>query len=217
MNAMPQRKPISICIPVLKRYDLLRELLLSLHKSTVMPEAVYIINNGLDREKLDAVLDASPVSIFVDTPEQNLGVAASWNRFIMETEDDRVIVNDDVTFAPESLALLTACPADLVWASGLGFACFVLRDSCVEKVGMFDETISPGYGYYEDEDFLQRLDGRGTKPAVATAENVECGAAHFHSATLKASSHDEIIDHHRKFLIARGNYIKKWNLEGSFR
>lgn len=210
-------KPISVCIPVLKRYDLLRELLLSLHQSTVKPEAVYIINNGLDQEKLDEALSASPVTVFVDTPAANLGVAASWNKFILETEDDRVIVNDDVTFAPESLALLTACPADLVWAAGFGFACFVIRDACVEKVGLFDEAISPGYGYYEDEDYLQRLDGRGTKPRVATAENVECGARHFHSATLKASTHEEVVEHHRKFLIAQGNYIKKWNLEESFK
>ena len=208
--------PISICVPVLKRYDLLRELLLSLHGSTIMPEAVYIVNNGRDEAKLEEVLSASPVSVFVETPEANLGVAASWNRFIMETEDDRVIVNDDVTFAPDSLALLTACPADLVWAAGFGFSCFVIRDACVEKIGLFDETISPGYGYYEDEDYLQRLDGRGTKPRAATAEEVECKIQHFHSATLKAGSHEDILEHHRKFKIAQGNYIKKWGLEASF-
>lgn len=210
-------RPISLCVPVLKRYDLLRELLLSLHRSTVMPEAVYIINNGLDSAKLEEALVASPVTVLVETPEANLGVAASWNRFIMETEDDRVIVNDDITFAPESLALLTAPDCDLVWGDGLGFACFIIRDACVEKIGLFDESISPGYGYYEDEDFLQRLDGRGTKPRAATATTVWCGAKHFHSATLKASSHEEVMEHHRKFKIAQRNYAKKWNIEEAFR
>ncbi len=209
--------PVSICVPVLKRYDLLRELLLSLHHSTVMPEAVYIINNGLDTAKLEAVLSASPVTVFVETPERNLGVAASWNRFIQETEDDRIIVNDDVVFGPNAIATLTASECDLAWAAGLGFACFMIRDACVEKVGFFDEEISPGYGYYEDEDYLQRLDGRGTKPRVAAAENVRCDVKHATSSTLQASSHDEIVEHHRKFKIAQANYIKKWHLEESFK
>ena len=205
-------RPISICVPVLRRYDLMRDLLLSLHASTIRPESVYVINNGLDRARLDRALLESPVSVFVETPSENIGVAASWNKFIIETEDDRVIVNDDVTFAPDSLALLTACPADLVWAAGFGFSCFVIRDSCVEKIGLFDEAISPGYGYYEDEDYLQRLDGRGTKPRMATAEQVECHIKHAHSATLKAGSHADILEHHRKFKIAQENYAKKWGV-----
>lgn len=209
--------PVSVCVPVLKRYDLLRELLLSLHVSTITPEAVYVIDNGHDAAKLAEALSATPVPTFVETPPTNLGVAASWNHFIGETEDDRVIVNDDVTFAPESLAILTSCPADLVWAAGFGFSCFVIRDACVEKLGLFDEMLSPGYGYYEDEDYLQRLDGRGTLPRKATAENVECFIKHTHSATLKAGSHADLMEHHRKFKIAQGNYIRKWHLEDSFR
>lgn len=208
-------KPITVCVPVLKRYDLLRELLLSLRESTLMPEAVYVIDNGNDSHKLGEVLTSSPVPVFVESPGINLGVAASWNRFILETEDDRVIANDDVTFAPDSLALLTASQADLVWGSG--FSCFIIRDACVEKLGLFDEAISPGYGYYEDDDYLQRLDGRGTKPRNATAENVDCGIKHTASATLKIASHEETLEHHRKFKIAQANYIRKWGLEGSFK
>jgi len=209
-------RPVSICVPVLRRYDLLKEMLASLRYSHVQPKAVYVIDNGANQAALHDALSSSPVPTFVDEPGCNLGVAASWNRFINATEDDRIIVNDDVTFAPNSIERLVASPADLVWAKGLGFAYFVIRDACIQKIGLFDETISPGYGYYEDEDYLQRLDGRGTKPRAATAEEVECDAKHAHSATLKAATHEDVIEHHRKFKIAQANYIKKWNLEGSF-
>jgi len=206
---------IHVCIPVLKRYDLLRSLLLSLRFNTVMPDTVYVINNGRDVARLNTALSACPVRFFVHLPDVPMGVAESWNWFIMNVPENRVIANDDVTFAPESLEKMAASAADLVWASG--FSCYLIRDACVEKVGLFDELISPGYGYYEDEDYLQRLDGRGTKPRVATAENVDCSVKHYHSATLKAASHEELLEHHRRFKIAQDNYVRKWHLEGSFK
>lgn len=201
---------IHVCVPVLKRYDLFKNLLLSLRDSTVKPDAVYIINNGKDVARLNTALTVCPCKFFVHFPDVPMGVAESWNWFIMNTPEDRVISNDDILFAPESLEKMCAATADLVWASG--FSCYLIRDACVEKIGLFDEAISPGYGYYEDEDYLQRLDGRGTKPRQATAENVDCGVVHLHSQTLKASSHQEVLDHHRKFLIARDNYSRKWGV-----
>lgn len=207
---------INLCIPVLKRYDLLRDLLISLGPSTVKP-AVHVLNNGMDDARLNFALNASPVDVFIETPSYPLGVAESWNWFIRNIPEERVISNDDVTFAPDSLERLTAPEGDLLWADGCGFACFVIRDSCIRKIGLFDETISPGYGYYEDEDYLQRLDGRGTREPSAKALNVACDVNHFHSATLKASSHEELLEHHRKFLIAQQNYIKKWSLQESFK
>lgn len=203
---------INVCVPVLRRYDLLRRLLLSLDQSTVKPDAVYIIDNGRCSAKLDEALRACPVPAFVEVPAQNLGVAASWNYFIRNVSEERVIVNDDVTFAPVSLALLTASKADLVWAAGQGFSCFVIRDECVRKIGMFDEAISPGYGYYEDDDYLQRLDGRGTRQPSAVAENVECGLRHERSSTLAVASAFQTMEHHKRFKLAQANYMKKWGL-----
>lgn len=208
---------IHLCVPVLNRYDLLRDLLWSLNKSTVMPTDVVIIDNGLDADRLQQALVTSPVPCVVETPRQPMGVAESWNWFLQNTTEERIISNDDIIFAPDSLRLLLASDADLVWAKGCGFSCFVMRDACIEKVGYFDESISPGYGYYEDEDYLQRLDGRGTRERSATAEEVDCGLKHFHSATLKARTHEEILEHHRKFKIAQSNYIKKWHLEETFK
>jgi len=208
---------INICVPVLKRYDLLRELVKSCRGSNIRPDNYYIINNGMNQRTLMMALGDFDITIKVHTPKKPLGVAESWNWFIKHVPEERVIVNDDIMFGPDSLSLLLASKADLIWASKCGFSCFVLRDSCVEKLGLFDETISPGYGYYEDEDYLQRLDGRGTRESSAIAETVDCGVIHRKSATLEAATHVELLEHHRKFKIAQGNYAKKWGLEEAFR
>lgn len=209
---------INICVPVLKRYDLLREMILSARASNVVPDNYYIIDNGRSPEKLHNAVHDLDMTIKVHTPKDRpYGVAESWNWFIQKVPQDRVIVNDDIVFAPNSLELLTRSTADLVWAGGCGFSCFVIRDSCVEKLGLFDESISPGYGYYEDEDYLQRLDGRGTRAPSAVAEEIQCDVFHHKSETLKARSHEELLDHHRLFKIAQANYARKWSLEEAFK
>jgi hypothetical protein len=208
---------IHVCVPVLKRYDLLREMLLSLERSTVRPEWVYVIDNGMDVNRLSVALASIVIPVVTHHPQQPLGIAESSNWFLQNVPEDRIITNDDIVFAPDSLEKLVAADVDLAWATGCGFACFLIRDSCVAKIGLFDEDISPGYGYYEDEDYLQRLDGRGTREPSARAMNVECGVFHHHSSTLKVASHVETLEHHRKFMIAQTNYIKKWHLEGTFK
>lgn len=205
---------INVCVPVLRRYDLLRELLLSLERSTVVPNRVCIINNGRDVPRLRVAVAGVCLRLGVLTPKESLGVAASWNWFINNVEEERIIANDDVVFAPESLAKIIASKADIVWSSG--FSCFLIRDTCVRKLGLFDEAISPGYGYYEDDDYLQRLDGRGTREPSAVAENVDAGVVHTKSGTLKGATHAEVLEHHRRFKIARVNYAKKWGLEEVF-
>ena len=206
-------KPIHICVPVLKRYDLLKDLVASLPITV----SLHIIDNGCNTVRLHAALDGRVVDVF--EPTIPMGVAESWNWFIDHVPEERVIVNDDVTFAPDSLARLTAPDSDLIFAQGIGFSCFVLRDSCVEKIGRFDETISPGYAYYEDEDYLQRIDGKGTRPPTAGVRlvDVDCGATHLKSSTLAMlTTPEEQNEHHRKFWIAQTNYINKWHLERVF-
>lgn len=203
---------VNVCVPVLKRYDLLQDLVNSLKKSRVVPTCLYIIDNGRNKDRLVQVIDAEAFRVEVHTPPKPMGVAESWNWFIKNVPEERIIANDDVVFGGESLELLVSAKADLVWAQGCGFSCFLIRNSCVEKIGLFDEAISPGYGYYEDEDYLQRLDGRGTRPPSAIAANVRCGVEHFKSSTLQASTHEEQLAHHRKFKIAQANYMNKWGL-----
>jgi len=208
---------LNICVPVLKRYDLLKRMLESLRGSTLPVSCVYIIDNGGDGKALGDAVSTTPVRYRIHVPPDGpYGVAESWNWFLINVDEERVIVNDDILFAKNSLEKLTASNADLIWAKDCGFSCFVLRDACVEKIGFFDEAISPGYGYYEDEDYLQRLDGRGTRPRSADADEVECGVQHLRSQTLAVASPKELADHHRRFKIAQRNYARKWGLEREF-
>lgn len=207
---------INICVPVLRRYDLLQKLAASLAASTVPVDRLWVFDNGRDKARLDHALRETPISAFVERPAEPVGLAVAWNWFLANVPEERIISNDDIQFRPDSVEKIVGTPGDLVWA-GYGFSCFLMRDECVRKVGYFDESISPGYAYYEDEDYLQRLDGRGTRAPSAVAANVDAGLVHAHSATLKAATHEEILEHHRKFKIAQGNYIKKWHLEETFR
>ncbi len=207
---------INICCPVLRRYDLLRDMVQSTRSSNVRPDTYYIIDNGQNKQAVLQALGDFEIDVKLHTPKKPLGIAESWNWFIDRVPEERLIVNDDVTFGPDSIGQMIKSKADMVWATGSGFACFLLRDACVQKIGRFDETISPGYGYYEDEDYLQRLDGRGTRTPSAVAEEVACGVMHHRSATLQAADHKQRLEHHKRFLIAQKNYAKKWNIEKDF-
>lgn len=203
---------INVCVPVLRRYDLLRGMLESLSKSTV-PYQVYVVDNGLNEERVREAAEGYEHNTIVYAPARPMGVAESWNWFIDNVPEERIITNDDVVFAPDSLERMVAAKGDLVWSKEAGFSCFLIRDRCVQKVGVFDESISPGYGYYEDCDYAMRVDGRGTKPPVVPCGDVECGVEHLHSKTLEVATPEQLLEHHKRFWIAQQNYMKKWGLE----
>jgi len=189
---------------------MLHELAESLTKSTV-PYALRVIDNGRNAEKLSAALNGYPYE--VHTPSKPMGVAESWNWFIDHVAEERIIANDDILFAPDSLERIVASPYDLTWTKEAGFSCFLIRDRCVQKIGVFDESISPGYGYYEDEDYAQRVDGKGTKPPRCSRGDVECGVEHRKSSTLASYTPEEMEAHHRRFWVAQINYMRKWGIK----
>jgi GT2 family glycosyltransferase len=197
-------KTLHLCIPVLKRHDLLRQLLLSLHDSTVRP-VVHVIDNGRNPATLSLINTGFAVDLF--TPTAALGLAESWNWFIKNVPEERLISNDDLTFTSTSLEKLITTPGDFVsaLAGTNACSCFLLRDSCVAKVGLFDETISPGYAYFEDCDYVERMLLAGVK-----ITGVECGVVHLGSQTLAKNSPSEWAAHNDKFLIAQSNFIKKY-------
>ena len=199
---------VNLCIPVLNRYDKLRELIRSLESSTVTPVVIHVIDNGRSARRLEIALrDAkSPVDIFV--PNVAMGVAEAWNWFIANVSEERLIVNDDVTFAPKSIEEIVSIPGDMVTGTpGRAFSCFLLRDSCVTKVGYFDEGISPGYAFFEDCDYEERMRQKGTMFA-----QIDCGVQHVESSTLEVVKRSplQLQDHHRKFVIAQENFRAKW-------
>jgi GT2 family glycosyltransferase len=195
---------ITLCIPTLSRYDLLKRCLESAEAGIIKPDRYLVIDNG---GSLDLKLPKLEVVKF----GYNLGVAKSWNYFINYTEEVRVICNDDIFFHPETLRNLLAeyegnqitCTRDLEASS---FSLFTIGDELVNTVGLFDESISPGYAYFEDNDYAYRMELLGYQ--IHRVHNCSCG--HFGSATLKNYSSREMEDHHNKFRIAQNNYQKKW-------
>lgn len=191
--------PVSLCVPVLRRYDLLNVLLASLSASEVRVAYVYIVNNGLKPI-------AGTGNIIVHTPVMPLGVAESWNYFIKNVPGEHLIVNDDISFAPETIGRMVNTPGDLVSPLGVNaFSCFLIRQSCIDKIGLFDESISPGYAYFEDCDYLRRMQLAGL--GITRSEGT---VTHGHSQTLAAATPAERGDHHRRFMKAQDNYLRKW-------
>lgn len=195
---------INICVPVLKRYDLLARLLESLERGTLRPDFVYVIDNGRSPERLQGYMT---LPIVIHVPDRPLGLAESWNWFIRNVPEDRIICNDDITFGENDLQRMIETEGAFVsaLAGSNACSCFLLRDSCVERVGLFDESISPGYAYFEDCDYVERMIMAGIP-----ITSVSCGVIHIGSQTIAAYSIQETEDHHAKFLRAQTNFVRKW-------
>lgn len=195
---------------VFSRHDLLRKLFASIAASTRLPNAVYVIDHGYDRAKIDAVKDALgdvPLEV-VELEDPSCAVAANF--LIKYVPDDRVGCGDDVQFEPTALEIMANTEGDFVIPEPTlnPAACCLIRDSCVEKIGLFDEKISPQYLYFEDSDYIRRLGLAGIPQTVAK------GARVFHEAggsqTYKTYTPAQMEEHHRRFAIASANYGKKW-------
>jgi len=203
-----------VCVPTLRRYDLLRNLLVSLTKSDVQPDAVYVLDNGRNAEKVAEAVDGFAFPIVVEAPDANLGVAGSWNWFINNVPaDEWLITNDDMTFAPQTIDKMQETEGDLVF--GFGFSCYLIRRSCVEKLGLFDEAISPNYGYFEDIDYTERAYAAGLRSSMVDAHDTGLvhGDGKEASCTYRAGTEAEIAEHWRKYKIAQANFVKKWGAE----
>lgn len=199
---------VHLGVPVLRRYDLLRQLLLSAEASTVRPILTVIVDNGQKPEKIAEALQGLSLPIEVRTPDTPLGVAASWNYLLARLPQERIITNDDITFTPEAIKEMCDTPGDLVF--GYGYSCFLLRDSAIAKVGLFDENISPGYAYWEDIDYDMRARQVVRCGIPFVQVNAPCTINHLGSQTNAVATPQEIQDHHRKFELAKSNFRKKW-------
>jgi len=199
-------KEINLCIPTLNRYDLLTKCVLSAVNGTVKPTQILIIDNGckLERPNIE--------NLHVYNFGKNIGVAASWNFFIKNTAEYRIICNDDVDFFEDTIEiLLNASDENCVAYPGAvpsdnAFSCFVIPDKIVNIVGYFDEKISPNYAYFEDNDYFRRMNLAG----YSTRRVFESRLNHIKSSTLHGFTIQEQNQHHFLFRKARENYIRKW-------
>ena len=202
------KKKVHVGVPVLRRYDLLRLMLLSAAAGTVKPDKVWIIDNGRRHDRVHEAIVGLPFPIDVCEPPLSMGVAESWNYLIGEMPEERIITNDDIVFTADAIEQMVNTPGDLVF--GHGYSCYLLRDSAVQKVGTFDEKISPGYAYWEDIDYDMRVRQFTEGGGQWLQQNAPCTVLHAGSQTNEAASPEEIQDHHRKFEIAKANIIAKY-------
>lgn len=200
-----------VCTMVYNRHDMLRGLLVSLRASTRQPDGVYIIDHSYDTLKVEtAVSGALPdVPIHIITLEDSgCGHAANW--LIKNVPDDRIGCGDDFEFAPDAIQRMCDTEGDFIVPDVAvnACACALIRNSLFDKIGLFDEKISPGYLYYEDVDLLRRMKLAGAwlttaKGAIVTHVN---GGSQSHRSLSK----EEMREHHKKFIRAKLNYEHKW-------
>jgi hypothetical protein len=193
---------INICIPCLKNLSGLLTEIQSLENGTLKPDKYFIIDNG-------NIINQYIPKAMVQHPPMNIGVAKSWNYFINIVPEIRIICNDDLIFGPDSLKILVdhyvddkiTCP----FIANM-FSCFILPDKIVKEVGLFDETISPNYGYFEDGDYYRRMLLKG----YGIPNDIYCGIEHEKSTTLRLYNNDERHNHDVKFRLAEKNFKSKW-------
>jgi hypothetical protein len=203
---------LNVCTTVFNRYDLLARQIESV-RANIVPVKLYIIDRGGRAGHVADLCRGLWVDIVPNVGGNSL--AAAWNWFLTNVPDDRLIVGEDVHFGPGAFAHVLAHPEQgcMVTADGKSakFCAFVLRDEIVRQVGYFDEKISPNYVYFEDADFLRRTSVAG----IPTFPLVDI--YHDHAAdgcgTLGSKTPEQIADHHRRFAIARANYLQKWGDE----
>lgn len=203
---------ITVCIPVLNSYDTLYKSIETIGQSVLdgphLIEIVVLDNGG----RFDINYLRPNLTLIKNS--YNIGVAASWNWFAKNIKEIRLICNDDIFFYPESINNLVKeydenrIVFPLTVENLNAFSCFILPDKITSEVGLFDEDISPQYGYFEDNDYHRRLQLAGYD-----IKGVQTKVAHRGSSTLRNLSPAEEKSHHEKFKVARNNYIKKWGGE----
>ena len=167
----------ALIVPVLNRPDLLDRLLASLHYEI---GDLLVIDNG-DVVKALPYIEGVHRSHLIKSPT-NLGVPASWNLGIkmLPFAPWWMIVNSGAHFPRTSLNRLAVAArrdALVLSAARPPWACFMIGDQVVSKVGLFDEGIYPAYA--EDDDMQRRCTYWGV-PVVQTSIIVE----HDNSSTI---------------------------------
>lgn len=154
-----RRTPIGLVvgIPTVNRYDKLGTCLARLAGSTVLPDMLFLVDNG--GRLMPGVLEGLPFPAYVVKPGRNLGVAASWNLLMRFAADDQlVVVSDDLWLNSDGLERLWKSEA--MFALGdIGWTCFKAKPGFRKEMGWFDEGFWPCN--FEDVDMQKRMDIAG--------------------------------------------------------
>jgi hypothetical protein len=200
---------VNVCTAVFSRYELLRELAASLEVSTRRPDMFWIVDHGYDEAKVRQAVDGAWLGAYRVITLEDPGAAHGANWCFDHIVGEKIFCGDDVTFTRrgDSERLVSTEGEFIVPRQTLNaFACCLIRDSCFSTVGRFDETLSPRYLYFEDCDYAHRM--RLLNVPVTVVEDAVVG--HVGSATYKSYTDEQMAAHHKKFLLAKQNYIAKW-------
>lgn len=203
-------KPLTVCTQTFNRQDLLPGLIESINNSTRRADRIIIVDHGYDESRIRNVIHGTTdIPIEIITLEDP-GCSHNGNWFIRNVPDDRVTCGDDIRFDPQALEIMAATPGDFIIPQhgANPCACCLIRQPVIDAIGYFDELISPGYLYFDDTDFIRRLELAGLKQVHAAGAFV-----HHHnggSQTLARLTPAQMEEHHRRFQIASANYSWKW-------
>jgi GT2 family glycosyltransferase len=153
-NGLCEYSRVLLCVPTLCRYDLLRRLIRSAELGSLRPSGYVIIDNGggLDADVITSGTTAHDVTVLGQTT--NLGVAASWNRFL-DIGEPVVVSNDDIAFRHDTFQTIVTALESYDFVAGFGWALFGQTPACTARVGFYDENFWPAY--YEDSDYDMRM------------------------------------------------------------
>lgn len=205
---------ITLGIPTLNRYDLLEQAIKSAERGSMRPDRYLIVDNG-NRFSTTGFYHSLGDRLQVISHPYNVGVARGWNEIINNSEDIRIISNDDVLFFEDTIEIMVNHfnPDQVLFPAGVpaanAFSCFLIPTNVVNVVGLFDERLSPNYAYFEDNDYHRRMILRGKVLQGIPS----CRLEHTPSSTLQNLTDGESRMHHVKFKEAHDRYVKKWGGE----
>lgn len=197
---------INLCVTTFNRQDLLGRMLVSAFAGTTKPDAVFLVDQAQNPWMLASAFSVVPPGVpvrCIDLGPKRGCEASAINWFLQHVDEERIIVHDDVEFGPESIARFVEVPGAFLIDDSQGVITY--RKECVDKVGLYDITISPNYFRYVDCDYEERLAEVGIEPTV-----VGCGIRHERNGTMRAMNSTELDNYYRRCGIADANYQKKW-------
>jgi len=150
------KNKFAIGIPTVNRFDLLKPSVCSYLQDFPDVE-IYIVDNG--RQGIaEYFKDSLNVTVF--EPENNLGVAGSWNllcKEIFKLHGYALLLNDDIYLGYGTEVVEKAIYWDNLGLtqSSKNFSVVLLSNALYTELGAFDEQFYPAY--FEDSDYLYRL------------------------------------------------------------
>lgn len=192
-----------LAIPTYRRFDLLTDCVWSALSGSVRPDRVIVVDNS-EASRCPPIPGAEIIA-----GRQPQSVAKAWNDAVELAGGDVILANDDITFAPDTIARLieeAACnrKAGIVSAiAGQRFSLFYLRYMAWIDIGRFDEGYTAAY--FEDNHAARMLAIRGWELAVAPS-----AVGHVGSATIASYDRARLEQHHQDFRANQQRYARIW-------